>query len=207
MKVKKLLGKLLGAFLCLGMILGLMPSQALQVKAATEPNYLTFTAEQAGSTLTFTWANEGESVQISTDGGSTWLDYTKGTKITLAQTGDSVKFKGNLTKLNLVYSDGIEYIYPAFTMDGKIAASGSVTSIVDGNGGDPNTPIGDTGLTGMFKNCASLTRAPELPSTSVEGSGYQCMFQNCTNLVVAPELPATSIGDAAYMLMFSGCSN
>ena len=34
--MKKRLGKILGAFLCLGMILGLMPSQALQVKAAEE---------------------------------------------------------------------------------------------------------------------------------------------------------------------------
>ena len=34
--MRKRLGKLLGAFLCLGMILGLMPSQALQVKAADE---------------------------------------------------------------------------------------------------------------------------------------------------------------------------
>lgn len=36
MKLKKLFGKILGAGLCLGMILGLMPSQALQVKAAGE---------------------------------------------------------------------------------------------------------------------------------------------------------------------------
>ena len=36
MKLKKLFGKILGAGLCLGMVLGLMPSQALQVKAANE---------------------------------------------------------------------------------------------------------------------------------------------------------------------------
>ncbi len=34
--MKKTFGKILGAFLCLGMVLGLMPSQALQVKAAGE---------------------------------------------------------------------------------------------------------------------------------------------------------------------------
>ena len=34
--MKKRFGKILGAFLCLGMVLGLMPSQALQVKAADE---------------------------------------------------------------------------------------------------------------------------------------------------------------------------
>ena len=36
MKLKKLFGKILSAGLCLGMILGLMPSQALQAKAADE---------------------------------------------------------------------------------------------------------------------------------------------------------------------------
>ena len=34
--MKKTFGKILGAFLCLGMVLGLMPSQVLQVKAADE---------------------------------------------------------------------------------------------------------------------------------------------------------------------------
>ena len=34
--MKKTFGKILGAFLCLGMVLGLMPTQALQVKAADE---------------------------------------------------------------------------------------------------------------------------------------------------------------------------
>lgn len=50
MKLKKLFGKILGAGLCMGMLLGCMPNGALQVKAATEPNYLTFTAEEAGTT-------------------------------------------------------------------------------------------------------------------------------------------------------------
>lgn len=50
MKLKKLFGKILGAGLCMGMLLGCMPSGALQVKAATEPNYLTFTAEEADTT-------------------------------------------------------------------------------------------------------------------------------------------------------------
>jgi len=199
--MKKRLGKLLGAFLCLSMILGLMPSQALQVLAVEEPapNYLTFTAEEAGSTLTFTWNTE-ESVEISKDSGKNWSTYTKGTKITLAKVGDSVQFRGQLTKLNISV-----YINPAFTMTGKIAASGSVTSIKDGNGGNPDTVA--SGLAGMFMNCASLTKAPELPSKSVANNGYLYMFENCTGLVAAPDLPATTLGYDAYNSMFYGCSN
>ena len=201
MKLKKLFGKILGAGLCLGMVLGLMPSQVLQVFAeeAPTPNYLTFTAEDANSTLTLTWNTE-ESVEISKDSGKSWSTYAKGTKITLANVDDSVQLRGNLTKLNIT-----AYIKPAFTMTGKIAASGSITSLKDGNGGNPDTVA--SGFGGMFMNCDSLTQAPELPSTEVGNNGYACMFQNCKSLVAAPELPATTLGYNAYTSMFSGCTN
>ena len=201
MKLKKLFGKILGAGLCLGMVLGLMPSQTLQVFAEEEstPNYLTFTAEDANATLTLTWNTE-ESVEISKDSGKSWSTYAKGTKITLANVDDSVQLRGNLTKLNIT-----AYIKPAFTMTGKIAASGSITSLKDGNGGNPDTVA--SGFGGMFMNCDSLTQAPELPSTEVGNNGYACMFQNCKSLVAAPELPATTLGFNAYTSMFSGCTN
>ena len=199
--MKKTFGKILGAFLCLGMVLGLMPTQALQVFAEgeTTPNYLTFTAEEAGSTLSFTWNTE-ESVEISKDSGTNWSTYAKGTKITLAKVDDSVQFRGELTKLNIN-----TYINPAFTMTGKIAASGSITSLKDGNGGNPDTVA--SGFGGMFMNCDSLTQAPKLPSTRVGSNGYACMFQNCKSLVATPELPATTLGYNAYTSMFSGCTN
>ena len=199
--MKKTFGKILGVFLCLGMVLGLMPSQALQVFAEgeTTPNYLTFTAEEAGSTLSFTWNTE-ESVEISKDSGTNWTTYVKGTKITLAKVDDSVQFRGELTKLNIN-----TYINPAFTMTGKIAASGSITSLKDGNGGNPDTVA--SGFGGMFMNCDGLTQAPELPSKSVVNGGYERMFENCTSLVEAPKLPATTLGYDAYTSMFSGCTN
>ena len=179
--MKKTFGKILGAFLCLGMVLGLMPSQALQVFAEEEPtpNYLTFKAEEANSTLTLTW-NTDESVEISKDSGKSWSTYAKGTTITLAQVNDSVQFRGQLTKLNID-----AFIHPAFTMTGKIAASGSITSLKDGNGGNLDTVA--SGFGGMFMNCDSLTQAPELPSKSVVNGGYERMFENCTSLVEAPK--------------------
>ena len=60
MKLKKLFGRILGAGLCMGMLLGCMPGGALQVKAAPQPNYLTFTAEEAGSTLSLSWASASD---------------------------------------------------------------------------------------------------------------------------------------------------
>lgn len=57
-----------------------------------------------------------------------------------------------------------------------------------------------------FSDCASLTKAPELPATVVPINAYQKMFMNCTNLTHAPALPATTLSNECYSQMFSGCS-
>lgn len=92
-EVEKVIRKNTWRRFSMGMLLGCMPGGALQVKAATEPNYLTFTAEEAGSTLSLSWASASD-VQTSTDHGTTWSAYARGTTITLANVGDSVSFKG-----------------------------------------------------------------------------------------------------------------
>ena len=150
MKLKKLFGKILGAGLCMGMLLGCMPGGALQVKAATEPNYLTFTAEEAGSTLSLSWASASD-VQTSTDHGTTWSAYARGTTITLANVGDSVSFKGRGFVAN--NSANVNHV----KMTGKIAASGSVTSLIDENGGDPNVTLPNDCFAHMFQDCQSDT--------------------------------------------------
>ena len=175
MKLKKLFGKILGAGLCMGMLIGCMPGGALQVKAATEPNYLTFTAEEAGSTLSLSWASASD-VQTSTDHGTTWSAYARGTTITLANVGDSVSFKGRGFVAN--NRANVNHV----RMTGKIAASGSVTSLIDENGGDPNVTLPSDCFAHMFQDCTSLTQAPELPATTLSGICYVFMFQNCTSL-------------------------
>ena len=92
-------------------------------------------------------------------------------------------------------------------MRGKIAASGSVTSLLDSNGGNPDISVPDYAFEYMFGDCTSLTSAPELPALSVGNSSYKCMFYNCTSLQTAPELPATSLAKSCYGGMFWGCSS
>ena len=199
MKLKKLFGKILGAGLCMGMLLGCMPDGALQVKAATEPNYLTFTAEEAGSTLSLSWASARD-VQTSTDHGTTWSAYARGTTITLANVGDSVSFKGRDFVAN--NSADVNHV----KMTGKIAASGSVTSLIDENGGDPNVTLPNDCFAHMFQDCTSLTQAPELPATTLSDICYVFMFKNCTSLTQIPKLPATTLDVACYHRMFEGCT-
>ena len=61
----------------------------------------------------------------------------------------------------------------------------------------------------MFRGCASLSVAPELPATTLAVSCYRGMFQDCTSLTTAPALPATTLGNASscYYSMFQGCTS
>ena len=164
-------------------------------------SYLTFTAQEAGSTICFDWNSaEENSVQTSTDGGKTWKPYTKGNKITLAKVGDKVSFKGKNVRTSA-------YEKERFQMTGKIAASGSVTSLTDGKGNNPNVTIGEQCYYSMFWDCDSLTTAPELPAVKLAKKCYMYMFYNCKNLETAPELPATDLAESCYENMFDSCTS
>ena len=104
-----------------------------------------------------------------------------------------------------------------FSMNGNnIEASGNVMSLIYGTKmtegalvipdgisfGNPNPVVG-----GMFKDCSSLTTAPELPATTLVEGCYGYMFRNCSSLTAAPELPATTLADGCYEGMFQGCSS
>ena len=173
-------------------------------KTGTEKRYLTFTAENAGSTLCLnkTGSPSAISLEYSVDGGSTWGDYTwsgkTGATITLANVGDSVRMRG----VNSQISTG-DTNYYNFVMTGSISASGDVTSLLNGVGG--NVAVSAYCYYYMFSGCSSLTHAPLLPSTTLGQSCYAYMFYECTSLTAAPELPATTLAAYCYRSMFNGC--
>ena len=59
----------------------------------------------------------------------------------------------------------------------------------------------------MFKDCTSLTTAPELPVTTLANWCYDSMFSGCTSLTTVPELPATILAEGCYYGMFAGCTS
>ena len=70
-----------------------------------------------------------------------------------------------------------------------------------------NHPImNDRCYNNMFRDCTSLTQAPELPATTLASMCYQGMFYNCTSLTQAPKLPATTLVTYCYMGMFHKCT-
>ena len=165
-------------------------------------NYLTFTAEESGSSFSLINTKEEEpNLEYSSDGGNTWATLHANEQVTFANVGDSVMLRG-------INPNGFSgFPEPAyFTMKGRIAASGSVMSLIDGEGISTTIPHQEC-FCYLFQNCTSLTQAPELPATDVTQSCYRFMFKGCTNLKQAPELPATVLDYACYYEMFKGCTS
>ena len=177
----------------------------------TTDKYLTFTANENGSSVGFYYnrnSDTGKNMQYSTDGGATWQDYTIGVgssnvvPITIEE-GESVKFRGENENLAYVI-DEYNYITIRCAISGSVAASGDVTSLLNGAGGDVSVP--QRCYSYMFSGCTGLTTAPELPATTLAQSCYSYMFSGCTSLTTAPELPATTLAQYCYQNMFYGCT-
>ena len=177
----------------------IVPERAPTVDDITKP--LTFRATQDGSTvkLSKTGSPSGD-FQTSRDGGNTWTDYTTGTDITL-NNGDEVSFRAKSDRTSAQNEVG----YFKFNMTGKIEAWHNVMSLYRTNDfATYNTVIGFA-FYYLFAGCASLTKAPALPSTKLAKSCYRNMFEGCESLTKAPALPATKLAHECYNSMFAGC--
>ena len=166
---------------------------------------LKFTAVQANSTIKLTRVGTNASnlsnavLEYSTD-GVVWNSYTLNTNITLSNVGDYVMFKGNNVSLGYDSNN-----YHKFVMTGTIKASGDITSLNNGIGGD--CILTNYCYEYMFLGCTALTTAPALPATTLAKYCYRCMFQNCTSLTSVPALPATTLADSCYYRMFYRCTS
>ncbi|MEE3485678.1 MAG: hypothetical protein VZQ98_15335, partial [Bacteroidales bacterium] len=175
-------------------------------------NYLCFTAEKAGSEVWYVnGAGNTPDVQYSYDGVSGWTTLRANEHVILEKVGSTVYFRGN--NHDGFSHEGIDVAHPNvndrkctyFQMDGLIAASGSVMSLIDGEGITTDIPC-ECCFNFLFFCCSSLTTPPELPSLEMTRSCYTSMFMQCSNLREAPQLPATKLADFCYGNMFAHCS-
>ena len=171
-------------------------------------NAVCFTAEQANSTVRLdkNGSPDAISLETSTD-GSTWTDYSwtsnTGDTLTLANVGDKVYMRAKTENTTIGSSTSNYY---NFVMTGKIAASGSIQTLLKADGSRTDAPA--YCYVSMFKNCTSLTTAPALPATTLASWCYGFMFQYCTSLTAAPILPATIIDEHyCYINMFYGSTS
>ena len=189
------------------------------------PRYLTFTAGEGGASLAFFFnrqsageeqQNPNITFQKSTDGGLTWEEHTIGVYdpdegdtadldvITLDE-GESIIFKGvNSENFTVGDPENEEGIFVGFYLDGSAAASGDITSLINGVGGDATVQFMQ--FYSMFYGCTGLTTAPSLPATTLAEYCYSGMFSGCTGMTTAPSLPATTLAEYCYDSMFSGCT-
>ena len=171
-------------------------------EAVPSCNYLTFTAEEDDASFTIvTKRRIIPDVQYSLDGGATWKTLKKNTPIVLKNKGDSAWLKGNNPE---GFSKDIDKTF-SFTVTGRIAASGSVMSLIDGKG-ETNVIPNDYCFAYLFCDCAGLTQAPELPATTLAMGCYYGMFIGCTSLISPPQLPATTLAERCYSYMFNECA-
>ena len=160
----------------------------------SEDDYLTFTAEADGATVTLN-VSSGSNLQYNKN-NSGWEDYTKGAQIDLENEGDYVRFSGTGTKFTSSKH---------FSITGKVACSGNVMSLRL-NGGKVQG-LDNLCFRYMFYNCTGLTTAPDLPETDLKAGCYNYMFNGCTSLTTAPDLPATTLAESCYSNMFNGCTS
>jgi hypothetical protein len=94
-----------------------------------------------------------------------WSDFIVGeTTITLENVGDKIYFRAKQN--NQRFATSISN-YNQFIMTGKIAASGNLNTLLKADGSIVNLSGRVYCYTMMFKNCTSLTQAPELPATTL----------------------------------------
>ena len=175
-------------------------------------NYLTFTAKEDGSSFgidiikKYLYEEDSSSaipdVQYSLDGGKTWAKLPTDTFISLKRKGDKALLRGNNPQ---GFSNSTK-LYTKFVMTGRIAASGSVMSLID-NVGESVVFPNECCFNALFARCTSLTKAPELPATKLTDECYEGMFYGCTSLTKAPKLPATTLAFRCYRFMFYGCTS
>ena len=172
---------------------------------------LNFTALTAGSSISTT--NQGgtvtntPSLEYSYD-GKNWEPFTlntgydaTNTRVPLANAGDKVYLRA--TGTNDSFSESGKYI--KFKMEGSIAASGNIMSLLDKDCRTLSVP--DNAFQYLFYNNTTLTTAPLLPATTLSYCCYAEMFNGCSSLTTAPDLPATTLANSCYAFMFLDCSS
>ncbi len=185
----------------------------LAIFKGSAANYLCFTAEADNSEVWYVnEANNHPDMQYSTDGGASWTAWEANSHVTLPTVGSKVYIRGNnpngfshvLSMYTFVDLPELDCTY--FKMKGSIAASGSVMSLIDGEGNTTVIPSGSQGcFFYLFGRCNVLTKAPELPATTLAEGCYNAMFYSC-GLTEIPKLPATTLAEFCYGNMFMSCS-
>ena len=167
-----------------------------------ESSYLTFVSSGESSVALVKVGEPSDiSLEYSIDGKS-WNPYTIGEAIYLFDE-DKLSFRAGETG-NEGFSKGKDDYYQ-FKISGEIAARGNTMSLLDRNCARNN--VSANAFASLFRDCQSLTSAPDLPAAVLAKGCYAWMFYDCTSLTKAPALPAMNLAESCYYSMFESCTS
>ena len=166
--------------------------------------YVTFTAKDS---QTFKMTKPGYNrFEYSVNNGK-WATVKAGTEVTFGGAKGTLRLRG--TSINGTASSTWDGGYSTITFTDKtvdVACTGDIRTLLDWrNYSTVNTQ--KARFCSLFKDCAVLTSAPDLPATTLADDCYFKMFYGCTSLTSAPELKATTLEDQCYFAMFYGCTS
>ena len=142
-------------------------------------------------------------LQYSVNNGE-WNDVVANEEVTFGGTNGDLRLRG--TNTNGTASGKDAYSTITFTNDVKVACTGDIRTLLDWkNYSTVNTQ--NARFCSLFRDCAVLTSAPELPAKELAEECYYSMFYGCTSLTSAPELKATKLANYCYSCMFYGCTS
>ena len=167
--------------------------------------YITFTAEQPQTFKMTTEENYNISdLEYSVNNGK-WQNVEKGIPVTFGGANGTLRLRG--TNINGTASGWTAHSTITFTDPNvEVACTGDIRTLLDWR----NYSTVDTQnarFCSLFKDCAVLTSAPDLPATTLADECYFKMFYGCTKLTSAPVLPATTLARSCYQAMFFGCTS
>ena len=166
--------------------------------------YLTFTADQPQTFKVSTYQYTlDESIQYSLNGG-VWTKLDVGTKITFGGDNGALRLRGKSS--GGTASADNKYAFISFgDSKVKVTCSGDIRTLVDYDN-YVTVSTANARFCYLFRDCASLTTAPELPATTLAPFCYYGLFYKCAGLTTAPELPAMTLAPYCYATMFSYCT-
>ena len=149
------------------------------------------------------------SIQISRDKTS-WETYTfdSSNKSYSFLSGNNRKYYIRAT--NSYYATSLDNYFNIKCTTGNFIVYGNIMSLIYGDNFAYNNTISSTYVfNGLFMGSTNLSDASnlKLPSLTLTSYCYANMFRDCTSLTAAPELPATTLADRCYNYMFHSTSS
>ena len=167
--------------------------------------YFTFTAEKAQKFMMTTYGNYKISELEYSVGKNEWTNVEANKEVEFGGTKGNLRLRGknvNGTASGLTAHSTITFTDPNV----EVACTGDIRTLLDWR----NYSTVDTQnarFCSLFKDCAVLTSAPDLPAENLANYCYKSMFYGCSSLKTAPKLPAKILASECYTHMFNGCSS